>query len=355
MSEKPRPSDENSASASAHSERRPAWNLDERCRRFPVLAAMRERVLVFDGAMGTMIHAADLTADDYGGAGSKTDNCVELLNVTRPDVIGGIHAKYFEAGADFVETNSFGSMPIVLVEFGIPERAFELSRASAAVAREVAHGFSTKARPRWVAGSVGPTTKSLSLGHIGWNEQMESYAVQIHGLVDGGIDVLQIETQFDILNLKAAVVGAREAFRRAGREVPIIAQVTIETTGTMLVGTEIAAALPVLEALDVDVVGLNCATGPDLMQEHARFLGQYAARFVSCLPNAGLPRNVGGVATFDLTPEDLARHQRRFVEEYGVTMVGGCCGTRPEHVAAIASALAALTEETAAHPGAESR
>ncbi|MSP62233.1 MAG: methionine synthase [Myxococcales bacterium] len=300
---------------------------------------MRDRVVVFDGAMGTMIHAADLTLDDYEGR----ENCVELLNHTRPDVIGSIHAAYFEAGADIVETNSFGSMPVVLGEFGIAERAFELSRLAGVVARQVASDFSTGARPRWVAGSVGPTTKMPTLGHIPFDDQVASYTTQIHGLIEGGVDVIQIETQFDILNLKAAVIAAREAMKRAGREVPIIAQVTIETTGTMLVGTEVSAALPVLESLDLDVVGLNCATGPDLMQEHARFLGQVASRFVSVLPNAGLPRNVGGVATFDLTPEDLARHMVRFVSDYGVTAVGGCCGTNPTHIRALASAVAGLT------------
>ena len=268
---------------------RPRWDLDDRCRRFPFLAALRERVLVFDGGMGTMLHVSDVTLDDYRGK----ENCIELLCETRPDVVSKIHAAYFEVGADAVETNTFGATPLVLSEFGIAERAYDLSKQAAAIARSVAADFSSRGRPRFVAGSVGPTTKSVALGHIAWEQQFESFAVQIHGLLDGGIDVLQIETQFDLINLKCAVLAAREAFKRAGREAPIIAQVTIETTGTMLVGTEISAALPVLEALDVDVVGMNCATGPDLMQEHVRYLGRTASRFVSCLPNAGLPRNVG--------------------------------------------------------------
>jgi len=318
--------------------RRPRWDLDERCRRFPLLSALRERVLVEDGAMGTMIHAANLSIDDYAGK----ENCVELINETRPEVIGAIHAAYLQAGADLVETNTFGSMPMVLVEFGIADRAYDLSRKAAAIAVEAARSFSTADRPRWVAGSVGPTTKMVSLGQVSFAAQRDSYATQIHGLLDGGVDVIQIETQFDILNLKAAVLAAREAMRRAGREVPLIAQVTIETTGTMLVGTEIAAALPVLEALDVDVVGLNCATGPDLMQEHARLLGQTASRFVSVLPNAGLPRNVGGVATFDLKPDALAAYQEKFVKDYGVSLVGGCCGTTPEHIRVLAERMRGL-------------
>ncbi|HEX2569489.1 MAG TPA: homocysteine S-methyltransferase family protein, partial [Polyangia bacterium] len=209
----------------AFSIRRPRWSLDERCRRFPLLQALRERVLVFDGAMGTMIHTAQLTLDDYGGK----ENCVELLNERRPDVIASIHEAYLKAGADIVETNSFGSMPIVLGEFGLADEAYHLSRRAAEVACEVAAGFSTKERPRWVAGSVGPTTKMVSLGHIAFAEQFASYVTQIHGLIDGGVDVVQIETQYDLLNLKAAVLAAREAMRRAEREVPIIAQVTIET------------------------------------------------------------------------------------------------------------------------------
>ena len=331
----------------AFSTRRPRWDLDERCRRFPLLQALRERILVFDGAMGTMIHNAKLTLDDYGGK----ENCVELLNERRPDVIASIHEAYFTAGADIIETNSFGSMPIVLGEFGLAEEAYHLSRRAAEVARQVAVGFSTANRPRWVAGSVGPTTKIVSLGHIGFAEQFASYVTQIQGLLDGGVDLVQIETQYDLLNIKAAVLAAREAMRRAEREVPIIAQVTIETTGSMLVGTEIAAALPVLEALEVDVVGVNCATGPDLMQDHVRYLGQAAARFVSVLPNAGLPRNVGGVAQFDLTPAALADYQERFVRDYGVNAVGGCCGTTPEHIRVLAERVKNL--QPGPRPGAQ--
>ncbi len=289
--------------------------------------------------MGTMLHAANLSLDDYAGK----ENCVDILNETRPDVVAHIHEAYYRAGADIVETNSFGATPVVLAEFGIADRAYQLSKQSAEIARRVAADFSTAARPRWVAGSVGPGTKMPTLGHIGFDDQLASYTTNCHGLIDGGVDVLQIETQYDILNLKCAVLAAREAMRRSGREVPIIAQVTIESTGTMLVGTEIAAALPVLEALDVDIVGLNCATGPDLMQEHARFLGQHASRPVTVLPNAGLPRNVGGVATFDLHPEELASYQERFVREYGVTAVGGCCGTTPEHIRVLAERVAGLT------------
>jgi 5-methyltetrahydrofolate--homocysteine methyltransferase len=318
----------------------PRWDLDERTARFPVLGALRQRVLVFDGAMGTMIQRAALGPDDFGGA--KLEGCNEVLCDTRPDVVQKIHAAYYEAGCDLVETNSFGSSPVVLAEYDLAPRAYDLSRRSAALARQVADDFSTADRPRFVAGSVGPTTKLVSLGHISFDEQRRGFVEQIRGLIDGGIDIVQIETSQDLLQTKCAVIAAREAMRASGREVPIITQITIETTGAMLVGTEISAALPALEALDVDVVGLNCALGPDLMQEHARYLGQNATRWVSVLPNAGLPRNVGGVATYDLTPEELARHQRRFVSEFGVSMVGGCCGTTPQHIAALVEAVRGL-------------
>ena len=244
-----------------------------------------------------------------------------------------------EVGADIIETNSFGSTPLVLAEYGIADRAYELSFQAAAIARRAAAAASTPEWPRFVAGAVGPTTKLVSLGHISFAELLESFAVQIHGLIAGGADIIQIETGQDILGIKCAVLAARLGMERAGREVPIITQVTMETTGTMLVGTEIAAALPALEALDVDVIGLNCATGPDLMHEHVRYLGQNASRFVSVLPNAGLPRNVNGVATYDLTPESLADFQERFIRDYGVSLVGGCCGTTPEHIAAVRKRL----------------
>jgi 5-methyltetrahydrofolate--homocysteine methyltransferase len=313
---------------------RPPWNLDERCRAFPLLSAARERVLVFDGAMGTMIQASALSPDDFAGK----DGCNEILVATRPDVIRHIHASYLDAGADVVETDTFGSTPLVLAEYGIADRAYELSKTAARVAREVVDGFSTQGRPRFVSGSVGPGTRLVSLGHVSFDDLRRSFETQIRGLLDGGVDVVQIETCQDLLQAKAAVLAAREAMRGTGRDVPIIVQVTVETTGTLLMGTETAAVLAALEALDVDVIGLNCAVGPDLLQEHVRLLGQTAAPMVSVLPNAGLPRNVDGKATYDLTPADLARYQRTFVVEFGATMVGGCCGTTPAHIRAVVEA-----------------
>jgi 5-methyltetrahydrofolate--homocysteine methyltransferase len=305
---------------------------------FPILRTLRERVLVFDGGMGTQIQAADLTLDDFRGL----EGCNELLVETRPEVIAAIHDRYFEAGADVVETNSFGGLPYVLDEFGIGERAFELNRLSAALAREVADRRSTKDKPRFVAGSVGPGTKLVTLGHITTQQMYEGYRVYCKGLIAGGVDCLNIETCQDILQVRIAINAARDAMDELGREVPIFCTVTIETTGTMLVGSDIAAAVTTLEALPVDVVGLNCATGPDLMQESVRHLGKTTTRSIMVMPNAGLPRNVGGKAVYDLTGDELARFQARFVSEFGVGVVGGCCGTTPEHVAAMAKAVHGL-------------
>ncbi|MEO6595564.1 MAG: methionine synthase, partial [Planctomycetota bacterium] len=316
----------------------PRFDPHARLDQFPILRVLRERVLVFDGAMGTQIQNADLTLEDF----ANLEGCNEILVDTRPEVIAAIHARYFEAGADVVETNSFGGLPYVLSEFGIAERAFELNEMAAVVARKVADEHSTKARPRFVAGSVGPGTKLVTLGHISPNELFDAYKIYCKGLIAGGVDCLNIETCQDILQVKLAILAARDAMAELGREVPIFCTVTIETTGTMLVGSDIAAAVTTLEALPVDVIGLNCATGPDLMQESVRHLGKTTTRTVMVMPNAGLPRNVGGQAVYDLTPAELARFQARFISEYGIGVVGGCCGTTPEHVKAMAAAVSGL-------------
>ncbi|MEC7584290.1 MAG: methionine synthase [Planctomycetota bacterium] len=305
---------------------------------FPILRALRERVLVFDGAMGTMIQAANLELVDF----ANLEGCNEILVETRPEVIESIHSAYFEAGADVVETDTFGGQPYVLDEFGLGARAFELNQKGAAAARRAADKHSTAERPRFVAGSMGPGTRLVTLGHIEPTELFDAYKVYASGLLAGGVDCLNIETCQDLLQVKLAILAAREAMEELGREVPIFCTVTVETTGTLLVGSDVAAALTTLEELPVDVVGVNCATGPDLMQESVRHLGQLSTRNVMVMPNAGLPRNVGGVATYDLTPEELAGFQKRFVNEFGVGVVGGCCGTTPAHVRAMADAVAGL-------------
>ncbi len=299
------------------------------------LDLIAERVVVFDGAFGTYVQALDLSADDFGG--ESFEGCNELLVATRPDVIAGMHDAFFGVGVDIVETASFGSFAIPLAEYGIAERSHELNLAAARIAREVADGHGGL-----VAGSIGPGTKFASLGQIRFAELRDAYEVQCHGLIEGGVDVLLIETQFDLLGAKAAMIGARRAMAALGREVPIQVQVTMELTGTMLPGTEIGAALAALDAMKPDVIGINCATGPAEMSEHLRYLGQHSRVPIACLPNAGLPSVVDGKMHYDLTPEQLADYQRRFVTEFGVQVVGGCCGTTVEHIGALVEAVRGL-------------
>ncbi|MCU1378952.1 MAG: methionine synthase (B12-dependent), partial [Acidimicrobiales bacterium] len=297
------------------------------------LEAARERVVIYDGAFGTYVQTCDLTADDFGGP--QLEGCNELLVVTRPDVIRGMHAAFLDAGVDVLETASFGSFSVPLNEYGLGHRAEELSRVSAELAREMADSFSTPDRPRWVAGSMGPGTKMPTLGHITFADLRDAYEVQARGLLAGGVDVLLVETQFDVLGAKAGIIGCRRAMAAIGREVPIQVQVTMETTGRMLVGTEIGAALVALDAMRVDAIGLNCATGPGEMHEHLRHLSQHCTVPIACLPNAGLPSVVDGKMHYDLTPDQLAEHHARFVTELGVSIIGGCCGTTPEHLKAV--------------------
>jgi 5-methyltetrahydrofolate--homocysteine methyltransferase len=307
----------------------------------PYLQAVSERVVIFDGATGTNLQMRDLTADDFGGA--SNEGCNELLVVTRPDVIADLHASFYAVGVDVVETDSFGSLPWVLAEYQMPERTHELALAAARIARGVADDFATDGRPRWVAGSLGPGTKLASLGQILFSEQRDGYEIAARGLLEGGVDLFVIETCQDLLQIKAAVIGARRAMAAVGRQVPLQVQVTIEQTGRMLMGSEIGAALTTVDALRPDLVGLNCATGPQEMTEHLRYLSAHAPTPISCLPNAGLPSVVDGAMHYDLTPAQLAEAHRRFITELGVSVVGGCCGTSPEHLAAVVEACADLT------------
>ncbi|MDP9209188.1 MAG: methionine synthase [Actinomycetota bacterium] len=299
------------------------------------MGALRERVLVFDGAMGTMLQNAALSLDDYQGL----EGCSEILCVSRPDVVRDIHAAYFEAGADAVETNSFGSSAIVLAEYDIADQVVPLNRLAAQLAREVADDFQADGRPRWVAGSIGPGTKLPTLGHTTYDVLTGTYADQAFGLLEGGADLLLIETCQDLLQVKTAVAGAYAGMERAGRRVPVITQVTVETTGQMLLGSDIAAALTAIEPLGVDVIGMNCATGPAEMGEHLRYLAQHARTPLSCLPNAGLPELRDGKPWYPLTPTELAEAHTRFASEFGLSVVGGCCGTTPEHIRQVVEAL----------------
>jgi 5-methyltetrahydrofolate--homocysteine methyltransferase len=318
----------------------------------PFLAALVDRVLVFDGATGTNLQLRDLTADDFGGP--SLEGCNEVLVTTRPDVVADLHDSFFAVGVDAVETDTFGAFPIVLNEYAIPERSHELNLAAARIAREVASGYATPDRPRFVIGSIGPGTKLPSLGHTTFAELRDGYQLQCDALITGGVDVLLVETVYDLLQAKAALTGARRAMAQLGREVPLMVQVTMETTGRMLVGSEIGAALTTLAALRPDVIGLNCATGPREMTEHLRYLSRHASTFLSCLPNAGLPSVVDGHTHYDLTPIELADAHERFVTEFGVNIVGGCCGTSPAHLQAVVERVggrAPTPREPVADPG----
>jgi len=302
------------------------------------LQTVRERVVIYDGAMGTSIQARQPSVDDFWGK----EGCNELLVLSRPDIIRDIHASFFSVGCDVVETNTFGSTRIVLAEYGLEDQVEEINLAAARLAREVAAEYSASGKPRFVAGSMGPSTKLPSLGHIGFDDMAAAYAEQARALIAGDVDVLLVETCQDILQGKAALVGVFEALRQAGRRIPVAVQVTLEATGTMLLGTEIGAALTALEPFDVDIIGMNCATGPREMNDAVRYLGVNSSKHISVLPNAGLPQNVGGHAVYALQPQELADYHKHFIEDYGVRIVGGCCGTTPEHLKAVVAACANL-------------
>ncbi len=301
-----------------------------------LLDLLEQRVLILDGAMGTSVHALDLASEDYRGL----ENCTEILTRTRPDAIEQIHRSFLEVGCDAVETNTFGANRVVLAEFDLADQVYDLNVAAVEIARRACQAFATRRRPRFVVGSIGPGTKLVSLRQITYDALVESYLEQCRGLLDGGADALLIETCQDILQAKAAIEAARRAFDACGRSVPLMCQVTMETTGTMLMGTDIAAVVTTLEAFpEVDVIGLNCATGPQEMSEHVRYLARHCTRRISVVPNAGLPQVVEGEARFPLTPAELARWLREFVDEDGVNIVGGCCGTTPAHLKAVVEAV----------------
>ncbi|MDX3193393.1 methionine synthase [Streptomyces sp. MN03-5084-2B] len=302
----------------------------------PFLDALRARVLVADGAMGTALQAHDLSLDDFGGL----EGCNEILNVTRPDVVRSVHRGYLEAGADAVETNTFGANFANFAEYDITERIFELAEAGARLARETADEFATPDRPRFVLGSVGPGTKLPTLGHAPFTTLRDAYREEVRGLLSGGADAVIVETTQDILQTKASIIGAKRAMAAEGRHVPILASITVETTGTMLLGTEVGAALAALEPLGIDVIGLNCATGPAEMSEHLRQLAKHARVPLSVMPNAGLPELGPDGAVYPLGPEALVEALTGFVREFGVGLVGGCCGTTGEHIRQLAAAVA---------------
>ncbi|TKS98778.1 methionine synthase [Streptomyces lasalocidi] len=302
--------------------------------------ALTTRVVVADGAMGTMLQAQEPTLADF----QQLEGCNEILNVTRPDIVRSVHEAYFAAGVDCVETNTFGANHAALSEYDIPGRITELSEAGARVARESADAFTAgDGRPRWVLGSMGPGTKLPTLGHAPYTTLRDAYQANAEGLITGGADALIVETTQDLLQTKAAVLGARRALHAAGTDLPLIVSVTVETTGTMLLGSEIGAALTALEPLGIDMIGLNCATGPAEMSEHLRYLARHARLGLSCMPNAGLPVLGADGAHYPLSAEELASAHEDFVRDFGVGLVGGCCGTTPEHLRQVVDRVRHLT------------
>ena len=300
--------------------------------------AAAERVIVLDGATGTGLQLLNLSLSDFDGL----EGCNEILNFSRPDAVAALHESYLEAGADAVLTNTFGGSSITLGDYDLSARTREINRTSANIARAVADRFSTSERPRYVFGSIGPGTKLPTLGHLDFDELHAAYLEQARGLLDGGVDALLVETVYDLLQGKAAILACKDALAEFKSSTPLFATVTIETTGQMLVGSEIGAALTALAPLGLDGIGLNCATGPDLMHEPLRHLSAHAETTLLCSPNAGLPRTEDGQMIYDLTPSALAEAHRTFVSEYGVGIVGGCCGTTPEHVRAMREAMNGL-------------
>ena len=301
-------------------------------------------VLVFDGAMGTSLQSQNLTAEDFGGA--EYEGCNEYLVHTKPSAVAKVHEAFLAVGADVIETDTFGGTSIVLAEYDLADQAYYLNKSAAELAKACANKYSTPEKPRFVAGSMGPGTKLPTLGHIDFDTLKNAYVEQVEGLYDGGADLLLVETCQDVLQIKAALNAIGEVFQKKGQRLPLMVSVTMETMGTMLVGTEINAVVSILQPYKIDILGLNCATGPDLMKPHIKYLSENSPFIVSCIPNAGLPENVGGQAHYRLTPVELKMALMHFIEDLGVQIIGGCCGTRPDHIQALAELSQGLTPKS---------
>ena len=301
-------------------------------------------VLVFDGAMGTSLQSQNLTAEDFGGA--EYEGCNEYLVHTKPSAVAKVHEAFLAVGADVIETDTFGGTSIVLAEYDLADQAYYLNKTAAELAKACANKYSTPEKPRFVAGSMGPGTKLPTLGHIDFDTLKNAYVEQVEGLYDGGADLLLVETCQDVLQIKAALNAIEEVFQKKGQRLPLMVSVTMETMGTMLVGTEINAVVSILQPYKIDILGLNCATGPDLMKPHIKYLSENSPFIVSCIPNAGLPENVGGQAHYRLTPVELKMALMHFIEDLGVQIIGGCCGTRPDHIQALAELSQGLTPKS---------
>ena len=306
-----------------------------------LLDAIKERIVVFDGAMGTNLQVQNLTLDDFGGP--RFEGCNENLLVTRPDAVENVHTAFLDVGCDVIETNSFNGTPVDFAEYDIADQAYDMNVRAARLAKRIASDYSTKAKPRWVAGSMGPGRKLPTLGHITFTDLRDAYKVQVRGLLDGGADLLIVETCQDLLQTKAALSAIFSTFEETHRRVPVFAQVTIETFGTMLNGTEISAALTALAPFPIDVVGMNCGTGPKHMTESIRYLCENAPLPVSILPNAGLPSVVEGQMHYDETPDSFTAQLVHFASDFGVNVVGGCCGTTPAHLRKVVETMQHIT------------
>src|SRR4051794_10686987 len=305
------------------------------------LDLLKEKIVVFDGAMGVSLQAANLSIDDWGGP--NFENCSENLLYTRPDVVEGVHTSFLDIGCDVIETNSFGGSEVVLTEFGIADKTYDVNKRAAQMAKNIANDFSTKDKPRFVAGSMGPGTKLPTLGHISFLDLKRNYQEQVRGLFDGGADLFIVETCQDLLQTKAALAAIFEFFEKNKVRIPVIAQVTIEVFGTMLNGTEIGAALTALEPFPIDVIGMNCGTGPKHMTDSFRHLCENSPLPVSILPNAGLPEVKDGKQSYDESPESFAAQVEHFAKDFGANIVGGCCGTTPEYIKLLVDRLGGLS------------
>ena len=294
-------------------------------------------LIIFDGGTGTSFQNLNLTADDFGG--KELEGCNENLVLSSPEVVEKVHNSFLEAGCHVIETNTFGASSIVLDEYDIADKAYEINKNAAFIAKKAAAKYASVDKPRFVAGSIGPTTKLPTLGHIDFDELKQSYKEQIYGLIDGGVDLLLIETCQDVLQIKSALLASKEVLDSKNIDIPIMVSITMETTGTMLVGSDIASALTILEPFNIDILGLNCATGPEQMKEHIKYLSENSPFAISCIPNAGLPENIGGVAHYRLKPIELKMQLMNFIYDFNVQLIGGCCGTTPEHIKYLSSII----------------
>ena len=300
-------------------------------------------IIIFDGGTGTSFQNLNLSSHDFGG--DELEGCNENLVLSSPNTVEQVHNSFLEAGCHVIETNTFGASSIVLDEYSISNKAYEINKKAAQIAKKCANLFSSINTPRFVAGSIGPTTKLPTLGHIDFDKLKDSYEEQINGLIDGGIDLLLIETCQDVLQIKSALSASQEVIKNRNIELPIMISITMETTGTMLVGSDIASALTILEPYNIDILGLNCATGPVQMKEHIKYLAENSPFAISCIPNAGLPENIGGVAHYKLTPLELKMQLMNFIYDFNVQLIGGCCGTTPEHIKHLSSIIEEIVDK----------